>query len=303
MRLSPHPVSLRQLQYLVAVADRLSFRAAAEACHVAQPSLSAQVALAEESLGVKVFERDTRRVLVTAAGAEVIVRARHLLLLADDLADLGRTLSDPLAGTLRVGVIPTIGPYLLPVVAPRLRAELPRLTILWTEDKTPVLADKLLRAELDAAIVALEAELPDLAHRVLGKDSFVFAAAPAHRLAGAKGPLAIAALDGEEVLLLDDGHCFRDQALAACSRAGATEAGFRATSLQTLVQVAAQGQGVTLLPSLSVPIENRLGSLKTRPFKDAPSRTIALVWRRTTPIAATLEAVGEVLAKAWRVRS
>lgn len=297
MRLSPHPVTLRQLQYLVAVADRLSFRAAAEACHVAQPSLSAQVAHAEELLGVQVFERDTRRVTVTAAGRTIIERARALLIAADDIVDLARTLADPLAATLRIGVIPTIAPYLLPEIAPRLREEFQRITVLWTEDKTPVLVKMLEAAALDAAILALEADLPDLSRVVLGRDAFVLAASPEHPLARGRGPVAIASLEGEQVLLLDDGHCFRDQALAACSRAGAAEAGFRATSLQTLVQVAAQGRGVTLLPGLAVPIENRTGTLAIRAFKEGPSRTLALVYRPSSALGETLRAVGAAMAK------
>ena len=295
MRLAPHAVTLRQLQYLVAVADRLSFRAAADACHVAQPSLSAQLAQAERALGVQVFERDHKRVLLTPAGRAIIEHARVLLAQADGLTDLARSLGDPFAGTLRIGVIPTIAPYLLPLSAPRLRAAFPRLTLLWVEEKTPVIAARLEAGELDAAIVALEADLPELAQVIIGTDDFVFAAAKGHPLAAGKGAIGIEALDGEEVLLLDDGHCFRDQALAACSRAGIREADFRATSLQTLVQVAAQGRGVTLLPSLAVAVENRTNVLTLRKFKKAPSRTLALVWRPGSALGETLRALGSAL--------
>lgn len=298
MRLSPHPVTLRQLQYLVAVAERLSFRLAAEDCHVAQPSLSAQVAQAEDALGVRVFERDSRRVMVTAAGRDIIARARALLVAADDLADHARTLADPFAATLRIGIIPTIAPYLLPVIAPPLRRRFERITFLWTEDKTPTLARQLEAAELDAALVALEADLPDLSRVVIGRDAFVLAAAREHPLARGRGAVELAALEGEEVLFLDDGHCFRDQALAACSRGGAVEAGFRATSLQTLVQVAAQGRGVTLLPEIAVPVENRTGALEIRPLREPPSRTIALVFRPTSALEETLRAVGAAMAEA-----
>ncbi|HEY2745855.1 MAG TPA: LysR family transcriptional regulator, partial [Polyangia bacterium] len=140
MRWAPHPVTLRQLQYLCAVAETRSFRRAAALCHVAQPSLSSQLAAAERALGVRVFERDRRRVLVTAAGAALLERARALVVAADDLADAAARLADPFAGTLRIGVIPTIAPYLLPAIAPALKRALPKLRVLWSEDKTAALA-------------------------------------------------------------------------------------------------------------------------------------------------------------------
>src|SRR5688572_2767986 len=170
MRLSPHPVTLRQLQYLVAVADRKSFRRAAEDCHVAQPSLSAQVAQAEDALGVQVFERDQRRVVLTRPGAVVIERARAMLLAADDLLDTCRQLAEPMSGALRLGIIPTIGPYLLPEVAPLLRERYPKLTFVWVEDKTAALTAQIAAGDLDGAIVALEADVGDLASVKLGAD-------------------------------------------------------------------------------------------------------------------------------------
>ncbi|MCE9672557.1 LysR family transcriptional regulator [Myxococcus stipitatus] len=162
MQLAPHPFTLRQLQYVVAVADSLSFRKAAARCHVSQPSLSAQLALLEESLGVRLFERDRRRVLLTSAGEKLVERARRLLLEADDLLEESRRVGDPLAGTLRVGVIPTVSPYLLPAVAPALRRRFPRLTLAWVEEKTEVLVRDLDAGALDAALVALEADVGDV---------------------------------------------------------------------------------------------------------------------------------------------
>jgi LysR family hydrogen peroxide-inducible transcriptional activator len=300
MQLAPHPLTLRQLQYVVAVADRQSFRKAAEACHVAQPSLSAQVAQVEEGLGVQIFERDKRGVALTTAGRVLVERARALLIAADELVESARTLADPFAGTLRVGVIPTIGPYLLPELAPVLRERYPRLSFVWNEDRTAVLVERLGRAELDAAILALESDIGDLPHLVLGKDPFVFAAPPAHPLSASKRPLRPDDLEGERVLLLDDGHCFRDQALSFCARAGAEEAGYRATSLATLVQMAAGGAGVTLLPTLAVGLENRRDALCVRPFAPkAPSRTLALVWRKGSALETTIRAVGETLRSAY----
>lgn len=300
MQLAPHPVTLRQLQYVVAVAEHRSFCKAAEQCRVAQPSLSAQIAQAEEALGVKLFERDRRRVLLTQAGRAIVERARKLLVGADELVEEARRLGDPFSGALRLGVIPTVGPYLLPEVAHVLRERYPKLTFLWIEEKTAVLLQKLERAEIEGALLALEAEIGDLPRVVLGKDTFVFAAAPSHRLSSEKRPIKPEDLDGEEVMLLDDGHCFREQALAYCSRVGAVEGGYRATSLTTLVQMVAGGAGVTLLPGLAVPVENRRDELRLRPFAPkVPARTLALVWRRGSAFETTLKPIGETLRAAY----
>lgn len=293
---SPHPVTLRQLQYVLAVAERRSFRKAATDCHVAQPSLSAQVAQVEQALGVMLFERDKRSVALTRAGQALVERARAVLLAADDFVEFARVLSEPFAGSLRVGLIPTIGPYLLPETAPALRARYPKLAFVWVEDKTDTLLERLARGELDGAILALEANVGDLPRVVLGKDVFVFAAPPGHPLASSSRPLKAEELDGESVLLLDDGHCFREQALAFCSRAGAATADYRATSLLTLVQMVAGGAGVTLLPSLALSVENRNRALKVRPFAPKPPfRTLAFVWRRGAALESSLKSVGETL--------
>lgn len=294
MRYTPHPLSLRQLQYLTAIADTGSFRAAAELCHVAQPSLSAQVAQAEQALGVTVFERDRRRVLVTAVGQEVLRRARQVLLSADDLVDATARFRDPLAGTLRIGVIPTLSPYLLPDLAPTLRQSFPQLAVQWQEDKTASLLSALQAANLDAALLALEADLGHVEYAVLGYDPFVLAAAPQHPLVQAGGPVQPDDLAGEELLLLAEGHCLRDQTLSACKRAH--HSGFGATSLPTLVQMVLTGAGVTLLPTLALPIENRRGDLRLRSFgKPGLGRTLALVWRAGAPTATALRKLAAVM--------
>ena len=288
--LAPAPVSLRQMQYLLAVADLGGFRRAAEACHVSQPSLSAQIAHAEAALGVRLFERDRRGVRVSAAGLPLIAQARAVLVAAGDLRELGRQLADPFTGTLRIGVIPTISPYLLPEVAPGLARAYPRLTIVWREDHTGGLVRQLNEGALDVTIVALEADLGTLDHAVLLRDPFLLAIAPEHPLAAPKRRARIDDLDGVGVLLLDDGHCFRDQALQLCARVGAREAGYRATSLATLVQMASAGHGVTLLPSIAIPVENRRGQLVVRSFAPpGPGRTIVLAWRRGSALAPSLD--------------
>lgn len=297
------PVSLRQLQYIVAVADLGGFRRAADACHVSQPSLSAQVAQAEQALGVRLFERNRRRVRVSAAGEPLIVRARAVLVAAGDLTELARQLSDPFAGTLRIGVIPTISPYLLPEIAPALARVYPHLTIVWSEDRTGGLARQAAEGSIDAAILALEADLGPLDHEVLLRDPFLLAVSPDHPLARDRRRARLDDLDGIGVLVLDDGHCFRDQALRLCARAGAREAGFRATSLPTLVQMASAGRGVTLLPSIAVPVENRRSQLVIRRFAPpGPGRTIALAWRRGSALAPSLTRLGASIREALRAR-
>lgn len=299
MRHAPYPLTLRQLQYAAAIAETGSFRKAAEACRVAQPSLSAQVAELERGLGVALFERDRRRVLVTPAGAALLERARRMLIEADDLVEAARRMSDPRVGTLRIGVLPTISPYLLPEVLPALRAAYPRLTVLWAEDRTAALVEQVQRGALDAALLALEAELGDLEHATLGRDPFVVAAPRGHRLAQGTGPIDPSALADERVLLLEDGHCLRDQVLSFCARVQAEEQSFRATSLTTLVQMVLGGAGVTLLPKLALATENRRGELVVRTLTPpVPQRTLALAWRPTSPRAELLRELARTLRSA-----
>ena len=297
------PYSVRQLQYFVAVAELRGFRRAAEACHVSQPSLSAQVARLEQALGVQLFERDARGVRLTAAGGAVLVRARQVLVAAADVSEAARQQGDPLSGTLRVGVIPTVCPYLLPEVAPALHHALPNLAIVWSEDKTQTLVKQIAEARIDAAIVAHDPRVGGLDSAVLGDDPFVLAAAPGHPLVKSASPAAPAVLEGVTVLLLEDGHCFRDQALAFCGAAGAHEGNLSATGLSTLVQMVGAGTGVTLLPRMAVAVENRRGQLAVRAFKrPAPTRTIVLAWRKGSALGQPLAAVAGVIRKAWRTR-
>jgi LysR family hydrogen peroxide-inducible transcriptional activator len=298
MAYAPHPFTLRQLQYVVAVATTKSFRGAALLCHVSQPSLSSQIAQVESALGVTLFERDRRGVLLTPAGENLIERARGLLRDADDIVSTSQRYADPLAGTLRIGVIPTVSPYLLPEIAPMLRKAFPRLSLIYLEDKTSTLVEKLEQGELDAAILALEANLGDLSHEVLMDDPFVLAVARTHRFAERKKPVAMGDLEGENVLLLDDGHCLREQALSFCRRAKTEELEFRATSLATLSQMVAGGAGVTLLPTLAVAAENRRGNFAVIPFgKPRPGRTIVLAFRSASPSRETLAAIAANIRK------
>jgi LysR family hydrogen peroxide-inducible transcriptional activator len=302
MSFAPHAASLRQLQYAVAVADARSFRRAAEQCGVSQPSLSAQLAQLEGALGVRLFERDRRRVLLTPAGEDLIERARRVLVDADDLVDAARRLGDPLAGTISIGVIPTVSPYLLPAAAPAIRRAHPRLAVRWLEDKTENLARELHAGRLDAALLALEADLGGpLQREVIGRDPFVLAAPRSHPLAKrGRRPASLGELRGAHLLLLDDGHCLRDQALAVCAGARTEELAFRATSLPTLAQMVSAGAGVTLLPRMAVATESRRAHLTVRPLSDERAfRTLALVWRPTSPLGPALRKLAATIRESY----
>lgn len=301
--MGPHPFTLRQLQYAVAVADTGRFRRAAEQCHVSQPSLSAQLAQLEIALGARLFERNRQRVLLTPAGEQLVARARQVLTGADDLILAARQLQDPLLGTLRIGVIPTVAPYLLPEVAPALRAQYPRLTVQWTEDRTAALLRDIDRGRLDAILLAQVAGMEHLEHELVADDEFVLAGPKRHALASRRAPVQSAELEGQPVLLLEDGHCFRDQALALCAGTGAREADFRGTSLSTLALMVAGGAGVTLLPTLALSVENRRGDLAIRRFaRPAPRRTIVLAWRAQSPAASGMRDLAKTLRTAARRR-
>jgi LysR family hydrogen peroxide-inducible transcriptional activator len=291
-------LSIRQLEYLVTVADELGFRRAAELLHVSQPTLSAQIQQVEAVLGFAVFERSARRVLVTAAGERIVEHARKVLLAVDDLLAEATRVRDPFTGAIRIGIIPTVAPYLLAEVMPALGAAYPKLRLSFREEKTETALGYLRAGQIDAAIVALVDDTADLAHAVITEDAFVVALPKGHPLTKKKR-VALQDLEDETVLLLDEGHCLRAQALALCQRVGAKETELRATSLSTLVQMISTGAGVTLLPELAVPVENRRGQLEVRPIApQAPTRTIALVWRPESPLGSALRTLGGTMRSA-----
>lgn len=305
-------MNLRDLQYLVAVADHRHFGKAADACYVSQPTLSTQLKKLEAELGAELIERSPRQVMLTAAGEQVVIRARAILAEADAIRSIARHAADPRAGTLRLGAFPTIAPYLLPHVVPGLRRALPDLELLLVEDKTPVLLEQLRTGRLDAAVLALPVDDDALEVHPLFREDFVLAVPATHRLAvsgaghtaypgGAAGDspvVTINVLAGERVLLLADGHCLRDQALEVCRMAGVAERpGFRATSLETLRHMVGAGVGVTLLPALSVaePVPASAAVVLRRFQAPVPHRDVALVWRRTSIFRDLLPEVAAVL--------
>ena len=276
--------SIRQLESLVAVSDHRSFRRAATALGISQPALSAQVQAAELLLGVQVFERDRRSVLVTPAGEDVVGRAREALASIDAVGDAARRRAEPLVGPLRLGVIPTVAPYWLPPLLPAVRARFPRLELILREDQTARLLAQLGAGTLDVAFLAIPVP-GDLTTAEVAREAFVAAAPRKSRLAGKRGKLTERDLDDHTVLLLEDGHCLRDQALAVCERGGAIESmEVRATSLPTLVQMVAGGLGVTLLPeAAAAALVQPRGPVEVTPFAaPAPGRTLGLAWRTSS---------------------
>lgn len=291
-------LKLRDLHYLVAVAGTRHFGRAAAACHVSQPTLSAQLKKLEEYLGVQLIERGTKRASLTAAGQRIVARARPMLEASDDIVEIAKSFGDPLAGRLRLALLPTIGPYLLPRVTARIRKVLPRLTLMLYEYQTAPMLERLRAGEIDAGVLALPVDLDGLDALPLYDEPFVLVAPAEHRLAKG-GPVRTADLSGETVLLLEDGHCLRDQALEFCSRVGMSEKqDFRATSLETLRQMVASGVGVTLLPELATrgAYGAARGIVARRFARPAPVRHIGVVWRKTSARREAIDAIAKVIA-------
>lgn len=290
-------MNLRDLQYLVALAEHRHFGRAAAACFVSQPTLSTQLRKLEEELGVVLVERAPRKVMLTPAGEEMVARARRVLAEVEQMKEAARRTQDPEAGSIRLGIFPTLGPYLLPHVMPRLRRRFPRLELLLVEEKTPVLLERLQQGRLDAALLALPLHDEQLHVEPVFEEPFVLAVPAGHHLAEASS-IAMDGLANERLLLLEDGHCLRDQALDVCRLAGASEKSeFRATSLETLRQMVAAGVGVTLLPTLAVkPPVARSRDIRLLPFEDAdpPSRRIGMAWRRSSARAGILQELAGV---------
>jgi LysR family hydrogen peroxide-inducible transcriptional activator len=292
-------LKLKDLRYLVAVADTRHFGRAAAKCFVSQPTLSAQLRKLEQYLGVQLIERRPRRVSLTEAGEEVAARARGMLESSDAIVALAQTRRDPLAGQLRLALLPTIGPYLLPQIALKIRKALPRLELMLYEYQTESMLERLHNGEIDVGVLALPVHDQTLMTRELYEEPFVLALPESHRLA-ARAQVRTEDLNGETLLLLEDGHCLRDQALAVCARSSVHEKqDFRATSIETLRQMVAAGVGVTLLPTLAS--RGAYGSARgmtTRPFaKPVPSRHIGAIWRKSSARAAAINAVCDQIVR------
>lgn len=274
-------MTLQDLRYVVAIAEHGHFGRAAAACDVAQPTLSIQVKQLERQLGVTLFERTTKSVSVTAIGAEIVARARHVLAEVDAILSVGQLRSGPLSGDFSLGVIPTLGPYVLPWLVPALKHDYPALHLVLREDLTDPLLERLGSHRLDAALLALPLPNDRLQTLPLFDEPFWFAA-PKQRTPD-PGVMREEELRGQPLLLLTEGHCLRDQALAICgTSAREPDSDFRATSLETILQMVATGLGSTLLPAMACP-GVRARPVSIRPLAAGLGRRIGLVWRRSDP--------------------
>jgi LysR family transcriptional regulator, hydrogen peroxide-inducible genes activator len=290
-------MNLRDLRYLIALAEHKHFGRAAEASFVSQPTLSTQIKKLEDELGVALVERTPRKVLLTEVGKEIVQRAREVLNEVDQIRAIARRTLDPESGTVRLGIFPTLGPYLLPHVVPRIRERFPRLELLLVEEKTEVILKQLREGRLDAGVLALPVHDDQLHAEFLFEEPFLLAVPEGHALARRKS-LTLDDLSDQSLLLLEEGHCLRDQALQVCQLSGAGEkSGFRATSLETLRQMVAANVGITLLPTLSVkPPVARSENIHLMQFRgDAPSRRIAMFWRRSSAMAPFLKQLSAIL--------
>lgn len=292
-------INFRDLRYLVAVANHRHFGRAAAACYVSQPTLSTQLKKLELHLGVQLIERSSKQVMLTQAGKVIAERAHRVLNEVADIVDAARAAGDPMTGELRLGLIPTIGPYLLPHLIPVLRRAYPQLKPLLYEEQTGVLVDRLRRGELDAAVMAVPVNERGLQFMPLFHEPFYLALPAEHPLVR-RQYIELGDLEAEHILLLEEGHCLRDQALDVCDLVGASNiAEFRATSMETLRQMVALGAGVTLLPALAaaanIAVPNH-AAIELRPFQaPAPQRELALYWRKGSAREPTLRSLADVV--------
>ena len=287
-------VTIRQLRYFDALARHGHFRRAAQACAISQPALSMQIKELEGALGGVLLERNARQVALTRFGEELVDRVRDILRSVDELGDFARASQDRLAGRLRIGMIPTIAPYLLPRVIENLARMHPEIDIHVRETLTPRLIREVAEGRLDTAIVALPVSEPSLTEVALFKESFLLVRpgedertpVPSHER-----------LREMRLLLLEEGHCFRDQALAFCNmQSSPPREVLDASSLSTLVQMVGAGIGVTLIPEMAVEVETRSAPVSVARFRNPqPSRTIGMVWRKTSPLARQLLQISEVV--------
>jgi LysR family transcriptional regulator, hydrogen peroxide-inducible genes activator len=290
-------VSLRQLRYFDALARHGHFGRAAEACSISQPALSMQIKELEQILGGVLLERNARQVVLTRFGEELAQRVRDILRSVDELGDFARASRDRLAGQLRIGMIPTIAPYLMPEVIANLARAHPELDIHVRETVTPKLIRELTEGRLDTAIVALPVSEPSLTEVALFAENFLLVRPGKDK----ETPVPSAEMLREmRLLLLEEGHCFRDQALSFCKmQSPPPREMLDASSLSTLVQMVSAGIGVTLIPEMALAVETRSAPVSVARLKDPqPSRTIGMVWRRTSPLARQLLQISEVVSLA-----
>lgn len=282
-------MTLRELEYLIALADNRHFGRAAEACRVSQPTLSTQIRKLEDYLGAALVERTPRSVMLTPFGQDTVARARRIMSEIEDMQRAALNCRNPETGSLRLGIFPTLGPYLLPHVVPHVRRRYPKLELLLTEEKSEALLSRLHDGKLDAAILAMPIDDDRLLAEFLFEERFLLAVPATHPLAAHEN-LELRELGGLDLMLLEEGHCLRDQALDVCRLSGASErASFRATSLETLRQMVGADVGITLLPELATRHPSSLNIRLLEFTGTTPSRQIAFYWRRTSAMSGFLK--------------
>lgn len=292
-------MNLRDFHYFLAVADSLNFKRAAETCHVSQPTLSMQIKKLEMELGLTLFERTNKSVMLTDAGRRVLPEARRMIDSENAIRDIARAVRDPRAGEFRLGAFPTIASYVFPALVPAIARCFPQMQLLLIEEKTGRLLDMLRDGKIDAAILALPIDDAGLDTTPVFDDPFFLAVGREHALA-ARAFVTVDDLAGHKLLLLDEGHCLRDQALEVCHAHGAHEdRGFRATSLETLrLMVRSDKSAMTLIPSVAI---QRDDGLRYIPFQGTkPSRRIGLVRRKTSARAETVADMARLFADLYR---
>ncbi|MGO4705558.1 LysR substrate-binding domain-containing protein [Microvirga sp. 2MCAF38] len=290
-------ITLRQLRYLAAVSETRHFGQAATLCHVTQPALSMQIQELEQDLGLQLVERRRNSIALTADGEEVVRRASSILASVSDLQDYARRKRPALTGLLRLGIIPSIAPYLLPKALPELHKHFPELELRLRETQTKSLVDELVRGDLDLIVIALPVDHPELETLRVFEDRF-FVAQQACSATRAKKRMSVADLSSQRLLLLEEGHCLRDQVLSVCARSASTlDTTFGASSLSTVMHLVANGYGITLLPEMAAETEANDARIHLVPFCDPePTRTIGLAWRKSSARRADAEALSQILS-------
>ncbi len=292
-------ITLKQIQYALAVERALHFKKAAEACAVSQSALSTAISEMEKQLGFQLFERNNKQVLVTPLGKQILQKARQIKLQMDDLVKLGEAQREPLTTTLSLGIIPTICPFLLPVVLPTLQASYPALQLQISEDQSQVLLEQVRRGDLDAAVLALPYSCDGLLTFTFWAEEFYWITHVDDDMA-LKTKLESAELDPQRLMLLKEGHCLKDHALAACHLSGISENNLSATSLNTLVQLVANGMGTTLIPAMAVAqmVEDNARIAKVPLAEPGPHREIAFVVRPNYPNIKNIELLMQLFQQA-----
>ena len=296
-------MNFRDLEYLIALEELKHFRKAAEKCFVSQPTLSGQIRKLEDELNVQLMERSSRKVIFTQAGLDIVAKAKTIILEAKSLKEIAKSHNEPMQGTLHIGLIPTVAPYLLPVIIPVIKSAFPDLELYLHENQTHVLLKQLEEGDLDCLMLALLPGMESFKQVSLYEEPLELALSEQHDWS-MQQEVDLHQLSGEHVLMLADGHCLRDQAMGFCFAAGAIEDNsFKATSLETLRHMISADNGLTLLPQLAIPLNRHQSGVKYIPFKSPiPSRTISLLSRKNSVRQLCFDQLAVLINKAVQAR-